>query len=424
MKKLFFLFFVSFLFGNKDIQFVDGLVAIVEDRIILRSDLAQMVNMTAIQNKIDPNQNPGLFVKLQNNVISSMVDQKILLKMAELDSVDVEESEVDKSLEQQVQMLINQAGGEKKAEEALGQSLSDFKREFWFDMKDRLVSEKYQQQLIGSVLVTRSDVLSFYDTYRDSLPSVPMKTKIRNLLVPITANQKSKDNIIILLNSLKEKIEKGEPFEIVAKQYSIDPGSKNNGGSLGWVQKGSLVKSFEVVAFSSDVGVIKGPIETEFGYHLIETLEKKGNKIRVRHILLSPEITKKDEEKAYNFALSLQKDSIKTIDDFKNFVFLYSSDKNTKKIGGDLGWIDPSSYSIPEIGQSLKYINIGECSPPINSSFGFHLLWVEGVKKGGRVNLKDHWFELESLTLNKKKMDYYKEWIVKAKKDIYIKTFN
>jgi peptidyl-prolyl cis-trans isomerase SurA len=382
-----------------------------------------MVNMSAMQSRINPNTNPEKFIKLQDNVLKSMIDQKILLRMAELDSILIDEKEVDKSLEQQVQMLISQSGSEKKTEEALGQSINDFKREFWFDMRDRLVSEKYQQELIGTVFVARPDVVSFYDVYKDSLPSVPLKTKVRHILIPIKPSTDSIEKTKKTLLGYKSEILNGALFEDIALKNSIDPGSKKTGGSLGWVSRGSLVKSFEKAAFSAKTGVLVGPIETDFGFHLIETLEKKGEKIKVRHILLTPEITKKDQEKAYNFATSLQKDSIKTLSDFIKNVSLYTNDLTTQKIGGDLGWIDPLSYSVPEIGQALKYIDVGVCSPPINSNLGYHLIWIEGVKPGGKANLKDHWVEIENLALNKKKMDYYNKWIDNAKKELFIKVF-
>jgi peptidyl-prolyl cis-trans isomerase SurA len=320
-------------------------------------------------------------------------------------------------------MLISQSGSEKKTEEALGQSINDFKREFWFDMRDRLVSEKYQQELIGTVFVARPDVVSFYDVYKDSLPSVPLKTKVRHILIPIKPSTDSIEKTKKTLLGYKSEILNGALFEDIALKNSIDPGSKKTGGSLGWVSRGSLVKSFEKAAFSAKTGVLVGPIETDFGFHLIETLEKKGEKIKVRHILLTPEITKKDQEKAYNFATSLQKDSIKTLSDFIKNVSLYTNDITTQKIGGDLGWIDPLSYSVPEIGQALKYIDVGVCSPPINSNLGYHLIWIEGVKPGGKANLKDHWVEIENLALNKKKMDYYNKWIDNAKKELFIKVF-
>ena len=423
MKKFLILLSLVLVFAESPVQYIDGVAAVVEDHLILKSDLAQMVNMSAMQSRINPNTNPEKFIKLQDNVLKSMIDQKILLRMAELDSIIIDEKEVDKSLEQQVQMLISQSGSEKKTEEALGQSINDFKREFWFDMRDRLVSEKYQQELIGSVFVARPDVVSFYDVYKDSLPSVPLKTKVRHILIPIKPSTDSIEKTKKTLLGYKSEILNGALFEDIALKNSIDPGSKKTGGSLGWVSRGSLVKSFEKAAFSAKTGVLVGPIETDFGFHLIETLEKKGEKIKVRHILLTPEITKKDQEKAYNFATSLQKDSIKTLSDFIKNVSLYTNDITTQKIGGDLGWIDPLSYSVPEIGQALKYIDVGVCSPPINSNLGYHLIWIEGVKPGGKANLKDHWVEIENLALNKKKMDYYNMWIDNAKKELFIKVY-
>ena len=317
-------------------------------------------------------------------------------------------------------MLIAQAGGEERAEDALGQPLSDFRREFWYDMRDRLVSERYQQKLLDGVSITRMDVVSFFQTYKDSLPIIPMRAKVRHVLVPIKPSSDEKKSTFSFLDQLRVQIEGGASFEELARDNSQDPGSKNNGGSLGWVNRGSLVKNFETAAFTSGIGEITGPIETEFGYHILETLEKQGDKIRVRHILMAPKITQKDNEIAFNFAMSLKEDSIKTLDDFKNIVKRHSTDKLTKNVGGDLGWIDPLNYSVPEIGQAIKYIEMGSCSPPINSSIGFHLLWVEGVKKGGRPNLGDHWSDIESMALNKKKMDWYQDWISEARKRFYV----
>ena len=418
-KKIFLIFVLSFSFSQNDAQYIDGVAAIVEDHVVLKSDLIQMVNMAAIQNKIDPRINPDAFVQLQNSVIQSMVDQKIMLEMAEIDSIVVDEKEVNQALDQQIQMLVAQAGGESQAEDALGQPIKDFRREFWYDMKDRMISERYQQQLLSAVVVTRSEVKEFYKTFKDSLPVLPMMAKVRHLQVPIKPGAAAKHKTRSFLSGLKNQIvDGGASFSDLAKAHSFDP-SKNNGGELGWVKRGSLVKNFETTAFTIELGEVSDPVETEFGYHILETLEKQGDKIRVRHILMSPEITKEDNERAYNLALSI-KDSATALDDFKELVKKHSSDKTTADIGGDLGWIDPSSYTVPEIGQAIKYINVGSCSPPINSSIGFHLLWVDGLKKGGRPNLLDHWAEIESMALNKKKMDWYQGWISSARKKFHI----
>lgn len=419
-KKLFSICIISISLSQSDVQFIDGVAAVVENHIILKSDLAQMVNMTAIQNRIDPRTNPDVFIQLQNTIIQSMVDQKIMLEMAAIDSIVVEEKEVNQSLDQQIQMLIAQAGSETLAEVSLGQSIKDFRREYWYDMRDRLISERYQQQLLNVITITRTGVKDFYKTYRDSLPKLPMKARVRHLLIPIRPSKVAKNKTYSFLLDLKSQIENGGSFGDLAKEHSLDPGSKNNGGKMGWVKRGSLVKKFETEAFTIDIGKISDPIETEFGYHILETLEKQGDKIRVRHILMSPEITEADNELAFNFGKALR-DSIGTLSEFKKMVKKYSTDETTKNVGGDLGWIDPISYRVPEIGQVIKHIDIQSCSPPVNSSIGFHLLWVEGLKKGGRPNLTDHWPEIESMALNKKKMDWYQGWIKNARENFYIK---
>ena len=419
MKKYFLFFIVSFLFSQNNVQYIDGVAAIVENHIILKSDLAQMINMAAIQQRIDPRTSPDLFVRLQNSILQSMVDQKILLEMAALDSIEVGEKEVDSALDQQIEMLISQAGGEMGAEEMLGQPIKSFRREFWFEMQDRLISEKYQQQLMNTVNITGGQVKDFYKTYKDSLPVLPMRAKLRHLLVPILSSKSEKNNTIKTLLKIKSQIISGSSFSEMASKYSMDPGSKKNGGDLGWVKRGSVVKNFETVAFTLETGVISDPVETEFGYHIIETLEKQGDKIKVRHILITPEITDEDRKRAFNLATSY-KDSISSLDDFKTFVKKYSIDKTTKEIGGDLGWINPDDYPVAEVGQAVKYIDLNSCSPPINSSIGYHLLWLDGVKKGGRPNPNDSWPELEELALNKTKMDWYQDWILKARENFHI----
>jgi len=416
---LYFIYVVSFLLAQNEKQYIDGVAAIVEKHLILKSDVDQMVGMTAMQQRVDLSTNPDLYEKLQGSVVQSMIDQKIMLEMAELDSIIVDEKEVNQSLDQQIEMLINQAGSEEKAAEALGQSLKSFRREFWYDMRDRMITERYQQQLLNSITIARSDVKDFYNTYKDSLPVLPLKAKLSHLLLPTTASDISKEKVFSFLSNLKIEIENGLNFEDAAKEYSIDP-SKNSGGELGWVKRGLLVKNFETVAFTLEPGVISEPVETQFGFHLIETLEKQGEKIRVRHILMAPEITQEDHERTFNFA-NVLKDSINDLFSFKKMVKKYSTDLSTKEIGGDLGWIDPSNYSIPEIGKALKYVEMNSCSPPINSSIGFHLLWVSGIKKGGRPNMVDHWSDIEMMALNKKKMDWYQDWIEKARTKFFIK---
>ena len=422
MKKLFFFLFLTVLLKSQNNSlFIDGVAAVVEDKIVLKSDLNQMVNMMAIQQNINPNENINRFIKLRSFVLESMIDQKILLEMAEEDTtIEFSEKEVDQALDQQINNILMQAGGEKEAEKMLGQSIKSFRSEFWYDMKDKIISEKYQQKLLSKIKISKKDVLSFFNAYVDSLPMFPTEAKIRHLLIKPTPSDSVKKETVFILNNIKDKINSGEDFSFFAEKYSMDPGSKNNGGNLGWVKRGSLLKEFEEVTFTIKEKTISNPIETDVGFHILEVFERIGDRARVRHILISPQIQKSDEEIAFNFAKTI-KDSCKNIQEFKKFVKKYSKDYQTSNIGGDLGWIIPDQYPIKEFGLALNYINIEECSPPINTSFGFHLLWLEKIKKGGKANLKDHWPKIEMMALNNKKMDWYNSWIKKIKKNKYIK---
>lgn len=404
-------------------QIVEGVSAIVSDNIILKSDVAQIVNMTAIQQKIYPDQSPELFQKLEAQVLQSLIEQKVVLEMAKLDSITVKDKDVDAALEQQIQNIISQAGSEAKAEEMLGQPLKKFKRDYWFDIHDRLITEQYQQKLIAKIKTNRNDVETFFKTYKDSIPTVPTLIKLRHLLVPITASEERRLEALAFLNSVRDSIVAGGDFATYAKKYSQDPGSKSRGGSLGFVRRGSLVKEFEEAAFTLNINEISEPVETIFGYHLIQPLEKQGDKIRVRHILWAPQIQEEDETRAYNFAVTL-KDSAKSIADFKALVSRHSTDDRTASIGGDLGWINPVDYPIPEFSKVIPYLEINRCSLPVKTGYGYHLLWMESLKPGGKPNLKDHWTQIEMMALNHKKMTYYENWLKKSRDKFFIRVMN
>ena len=421
MKKHLLLFSFSLLFSQNNSLYVDGVAAVVENKIVLKSDLNQMVNMVALQQRIDPNQNRPQYLKLREVVLSSMIDQKILLEMAEEDTtIEISEKEVDAALDQQIENILLQAGGETAAEKMLGQSIKSFRSEFWFEMKDKIVSEKYQQKMLAKIIATKEDVFSFYKTYKDSLPVFPLEAKIRHILIKTEPSDNIKKEAVNLLKEIKNRILSGEGFGELAQSFSMDPGSKKNGGELGWVKRGSLLKNFEERVFTIKTNTISDPVETEVGYHILEVFERKGNSARVRHILISPQTTKKDEALAFSFAEKI-KDSCLTVSDFKKYSKKYSKDTQTADIGGDLGWIIPKSYPIQEIGQAVSIIKIGVCSSPVNSSYGFHLLWLEKIKPGGKPNLKNHWAKIETIALNNKKMKWYENWIKNVKDNYYIK---
>ncbi len=421
---LFLVLFSSFLLSQKNDIFVDGVAAIVEDNIVLKSDLNQMLNMMAIQQKINPNKDFEKYIQLKDLVLSSMVDQKILLEIAEKDTtIEVSEKEINQALDQQIDNLLLQAGGKKEAERMLGQSIKSFRSEFWFDMKEKIISEKYQQKALSKIKISKKDVFSFFEVYKDSLPFFPTQAKVRHLLIKPKPNETVKKEIFNLLKTIKERIVSGEKFELLAEEFSMDPGSQKKGGELGWVKRGSLLKNFEEKTFTIKTNTISDPIETEVGFHILEVFERKGDRARVRHILIMPQIKEEDKKRAFDFANTL-KDSCLNLELFKKYVKKYSKDYQTSEVGGNLGWITPNNYAIKEIGQAISLIEKNKCSPPVNTSFGFHLLWLEDIKKGGKPNLTDHWPKIELMALNNKKMLWYEKWIKEKKTDFFVKVYN
>jgi peptidyl-prolyl cis-trans isomerase SurA len=286
-------------------------------------------------------------------------------------------------------------------------------------MRDRLITEQYQQQLIMSVNINREGVFNFFTNYRDSLPVFPVKMKIRHLLVRIKPSEKSRLDALEKIKTIRERILAGESFSSLAERYSTDPGTKNNGGSLGYIRRNQMVKNFETAAFTQDLNTVSSPVETSFGFHVLETTEKSGEKIKVRHILISPTIKEEDETRAYNYAMTLR-DSSNNLASFKKLVAKFSDDEPTQKIGGDLGWIDPTNSPIQAITEVLGLLEKDECSRPVKSDHGYHLLWVEAVKPGGPPSLETHWVEMEEMALNHKRMVFFQGWVIDARNNFFI----
>ena len=405
---------------RKHLQIIDGVAAVVGDRVVLNSDINQTLAMTIFQQKLDPQKDVNKISLLRKQIVKTTVDRKVVLIMAELDSIVVADKEVDRALNQQVDNIVSQAGGEEAAEKALGQPLRVFKREYWYEIKDLLTTQKYQQTLMQKVSVSRNDVLGFFEAYKDSIPPFPSTIKLKHLLIKVVPDSSQEQKTVAFLNDLRGRlIKKTSTFESLAADYSQDPGSKNSGGSLGFVRRGSLVTPFEVVAFNLSPGEISKPVKTDFGYHIIETQEIRGDRIKVRHILMSPPTTEKDESAAYLKAVAL-KDSSSSLSLFVEMVKKHTMDEKTKKSGGSLGWINPEEYPIQEFSAVLGSLDRNVCAGPIRTELGYHLVWIEAVRPGGKASLANHWSEIETIALNKKKTEWFKSWVDGARQNVFI----
>jgi peptidyl-prolyl cis-trans isomerase SurA len=416
---IYILMFTGFVFSQEEVL-LDRVASVVENKIVLMSDVVLAANAVAAQQNLNPNTNPVIYKKLLEDSRESMVEQLLIIEMAEQDSVEILDKDIDKALNQQIENIISQTGGKEQAEKALGKKLSDFKRSYRDDMRGKLLAEKYTSSLTSSISVSRGDIIDFYMSYKDSIPSFPTLYKTHHILLEIKPSEESQNKAFEKTLNIKKEILNGLDFGEAAKKYSTDPGSKNEGGNLGYVSRGVFVDEFEKVVFTVEKNKITDPIKTQYGYHLIEVLERSGEKVLARHILIRNETTEADKKNTYEKA-NLIKNNISTFEDFFSAAQDFSDDKTSGPGGGLLGMIDLEYYQVPELKKIIKDINIKTVSNPILTSFGYHLIWVQEIKMGGPPTLENNWLDLKDMALNKKKADWYNSWISEVKSKFYIK---
>ena len=414
------LLFMSFLEAQQEIL-LDRVASVVENKIVLMSDVVLAANAVAAQQQINPNTNPVAYKKILESSRESMVEQLLIIEMAEQDSVEILDKDIDKALNQQIDNIIAQTGSKELAEAALGKKISDFKRSYRDDMKGKLLAEKYTSSLTTSINVSRGDVIDFFDTYKDSIPSFPTLYKTHHILVEIKPSDESIKNSFNKTTNIRNKILNGEiSFDDAAKIYSADPGSKDQGGNLGYVSRGTFVQEFDKVVFTVEKNILTKPVKTQYGHHIIEVLERTGEKVLARHILIRTETTDLDKKKTYETINNIKND-ITNFDDFYKAAADFSDDKTSNSSGGFLGMIDLEYYQVPELKKEISTIKTKTISNPIETDFGYHLIWVDEIQEGGPPALETNWLELEEMALNKKKSDWYQTWINKIKSQFYIK---
>ncbi len=397
-------------------QMLDRIVAVVDNDIILESELNAQVQLLVINNKIDPN-TPGL----KQQVLQSMVDQKLIIARAIEDSVTVTDDEVQQQLDNVIQQRIQQFGSESRLEELYGMPISRIKREFRDEMRQNLLAQKLQQQRFGSTQIGRYDVEEFYRTYKDSLPRVPEEVELAHIFIrpkfSAAAREAARKRGDALLDSLKA----GADFASLARRYSEDPGSAAQGGDLGLVRRGMFVKEFEAAVFALADSQISGLVETEFGYHIIQLLERRGDAVHARHILLRIERTKASDDSATAF-LNRLRDSALAGKSFAELAKKYSERKETSMIGGELGTfeldqLDKDTYA------AVAPLKQGEISQPVRlaegNSYGFHIILVKRRTPAHAMTLEQDYHRIETLALNFKRNKDYQAWLEELRASMF-----
>ena len=408
--------FVSLAFPQ---QLIDGVAAIVGEKIILISELQQMTYELAQSQNLNIAENQAQYEKLYNQSLRELINMHIIQLQAEVDSVYVKERDVNLTVDQQIEQYITQIGSKEKLESYFNMPLSKIKENLHNRVESSMIIQKMRATKFNDISATRPEIVQYYEAHKDSLPNIPERVDISHILIIPKPSKDNKAETRKQLLEIKDDIlNKRISFEDAAKKYSQDPGSASQGGNFGFTPKGTFVKEFEKVAFSLKPGEISDVVATQFGFHIIKLIEKRGENINVSHILLTIEAGEKDNEKAINM-LSTIRDSIINSGDFGKFALKYSDDTDVKNNKGHLGEFPIESLQIESFKNIVDTLSIDQISEPFQSQYGYHILKLDNRKPLEKIDLDTNYNILENMVINQKRQTAWNKWL----DDLYTKFY-
>ncbi len=413
------LYFVSFAHSQ---EILDKIVAVVEDDVILLSELTQFSLNIAFQMGIDPRKEVQKFNQLKWETLQNLINQKILLARAEEDSIVVDERQVDNVLEEQVTQMIQRVGSEQELEKQLGEPIKKIKRTYRDEVRKNLLVETLRNKKFMEIKITRREVEQFYKSMSDSLPELKETVDISHILLNVRPGQDSENQAREKAEKLLERVRRGEDFAALCRQFSEDPGSKTRDGELGFIQRGDFVTEFEEVAFLLQPGEFSDIVKTRFGFHIIECLDRKGDKINVRHLLILLQPTTEDEKAAAEKIKQVRSLLDEPEADFAQIAKQYSNDETTKEQGGELGLLEVDNLQEKEFKNAIENLEVGQISPPFKTKFGWHILKLNSREEARKIDVNKDWDKIESWALNHKRQVEFQKWVEKIKKDIYVEV--
>jgi peptidyl-prolyl cis-trans isomerase SurA len=328
--------------------------------------------------------------------------------------------------------FVQQIGSEQKLEEYYKKPIRQLKDDLRSQVKEQLIQQKMQEEISGKVTVTPREVKQFFNRIpKDSLPYYSTEVEVGQIVKLAQVNQKAKQEAQAKLNDIRAQIQAGADFEKLAKEFSQDPGSAAQGGYLGFFKRRELVPEYEAAALRLEPGQLSPIVESQFGFHLIQLIERKGDSFSTRHILLKPNTGSADVSEA---AVQLEKIRKRILADSVTFAKAakdFSDDKNTSGNGGliqnpqDRSNYLPLDKIDPAIFFTIDTMKVGSITPPMpyrtdDGKDAMRIIWLKSNTAPHQANLNDDYQKIAAAALNEKKNKALDEWFKKNRGDVYL----
>lgn len=407
---------------------LDKTIAVVGNEMVSISSLEQEIQINRMNSPLSSDKN------LRCEVLERMLETKLFLMQARIDSLKVNDDMVNTNLNMRIDQVRSQLGGDEEAEKYFGKPLHKLRQEWRKALEEQSLFQQEQSQIAGSVPeITPSDVREYLaKTDSVDLPLVPVKYKLSQICVypdREKANLAVKDRLL----ALRERIIAGEKFSTLARIYSEDPGSARRGGELGMASKSIYVPAFADMAMSLKPGIISQIVETEYGFHIMEVIEKKGDMVNVRHILLKPQYTDEDRQKAFKTLDSLKTEVNNEAVSFPLAARFYSQDAATRTNGGQMADQNTGSayFEIDQLKPAdyaaIKGLKEGEISEPFESTDNegqghtvYKIIRVDKLIPAHTATFENDYDSLIEGVKNKRTMEAINTFVDKKIKDTFI----
>lgn len=408
-------------------QLLDGIVVKVDNQIVLQSDVENVYLQEVARAEGKPLP-PGLKCK----ILQSLVLNKLMLARAEVDSVTVTDQRVNSEVDRRMAYFAQQIGSEKRLEEQYGKSIKALKDDLRPQVKDQLTQQEMQQTITSKVAVTPREVAQYFSKVpKDSLPYFSTEVEVGEIIILAQVNDKAKQAALAKLNDLRAQIKGGADFATLAKEFSQDPGSAKEGGYLGFFKRGELVPEYEAASMKLEPGQLSPVVQSQFGFHLIQFIERKGNTFSTRHILLKPEAGAADASAAAQTLTKLRRQILSDSITFAKAAKENSTDKITGGNGGllqnrqDGGTRLPLDKLDPAIFFTIDTMKVGSITPPLpyrtdDGKDAMRILWLKSNTAPHQANLQEDYQKIAAAALNEKRNKALDEWFLQNRGTVYL----